>query len=355
MGRGCCEHRPALEFPKARGPVAPLAMLRGVLVADPVLSGEAAPLVESVRPVEGDREGGSRDQVPGRRFSVRAAGRVVDLRTKFAGSAVVAGARRGRVTGWSRASRRRFLFALTAINWHAFSGKLFVTLTYPADWPRQGPRAKAQLQAFKRWWERETGLPAMGAWKMEFQRRGAPHFHLLLVCPLSWAVELDVTRARVRAKWSAICGAEARVDVQVPFSDLGKYLTYAARGDGKRFKGGEADDGRLSQTEVPVDFVDVGRLWGIWGLRPEWSGEQLARGDYVELRRRLRRYARNVGARSPRGGRFVSSWFLLPVGRFAPDVLAQLARGLGRYVRTVPVAEAGRSVAWPGGGRSWSP
>jgi hypothetical protein len=55
----------------------------------------------------------------------------------------------------------------------------FITLTYPGTWHRDPERWKQQLKAFMaalfRKWER-----AWGIWRLEFQKRGAPHFHLLL-------------------------------------------------------------------------------------------------------------------------------------------------------------------------------
>lgn len=53
-----------------------------------------------------------------------------------------------------------------------------VTLTYPANFPRDGQVYKAHLNAFLNHVRRKTGGSYL--WFMEFQRRGAAHFHVML-------------------------------------------------------------------------------------------------------------------------------------------------------------------------------
>jgi hypothetical protein len=56
---------------------------------------------------------------------------------------------------------------------------LFITLTYPAVWPSEPAVWKRHLDTWLKRLEREyVGLAAI--WKLEFQARGAPHFHLLV-------------------------------------------------------------------------------------------------------------------------------------------------------------------------------
>lgn len=86
---------------------------------------------------------------------------------------------RGKVRGFSERSRKRLRNKLGRYSRDELAKSLFVTLTYPASYP--SPEVcKAQFQAFCKRLLR--AFPAAGiCWKEELQRRGAPHFHLLVM------------------------------------------------------------------------------------------------------------------------------------------------------------------------------
>jgi hypothetical protein len=87
---------------------------------------------------------------------------------------------RGIIVGFSAAARKRMIEMMASINkarvrWMP----QLVTLTYPAVWPAEPKVWKQHLEAWlKRLERRYDGLAAI--WKLEFQSRGAPHFHLLV-------------------------------------------------------------------------------------------------------------------------------------------------------------------------------
>lgn len=82
---------------------------------------------------------------------------------------------RGSVNAFSAAARRRLMKLLSTL---APEHALFITLTYPADYPN--PRkAKDHRRAFEKRMKRL--FPKFsGVWRLEFQKRGAPHFHLIV-------------------------------------------------------------------------------------------------------------------------------------------------------------------------------
>ena len=86
-----------------------------------------------------------------------------------------AGGRRGEIKGFSSASRRRlinFLFSLE------HPPEVMVTLTYPEKWEADYHKWKRDLDVFFKRVARK--FPEYWfVWKLEFQKRGAPHFHLL--------------------------------------------------------------------------------------------------------------------------------------------------------------------------------
>lgn len=61
-----------------------------------------------------------------------------------------------------------------------------VTLTYPGDWEvvaPDGASVKRHMVLWRKRFLREYGEPARYIWKLEFQRRGAPHIHLWMAPP----------------------------------------------------------------------------------------------------------------------------------------------------------------------------
>ena len=104
------------------------------------------------------------------------------------------GGKAGRVVvGMSHRSRRRMLELLHSLRSDGAS-PLWITLTFPADFP-DTPAARV---AFAKWLKRlARKFPAYAAvWRIEKQKRGAPHDHLLM-----WGVVDDGQRLRAVKAW----------------------------------------------------------------------------------------------------------------------------------------------------------
>lgn len=86
---------------------------------------------------------------------------------------------RGRVQGFSARSRSRMLKQLAKINRDKITDALMITLTYPGVYSADERRWKRDLDVWTKRLLRKNPL-ASYVWKLEFQERGAPHFHLLL-------------------------------------------------------------------------------------------------------------------------------------------------------------------------------
>ena len=121
------------------------------------------------------------------------------------------GSGRGAVYEWSRPSRLRMVEAMCSLDWGPVvdSGRkgwrpAMVTLTLPGDWLAVAPTGqafKAMFRAFLERWRRAYG-PWRGVWKLEFQRRGAPHLHLYSACP--WSPEFREWLSRT---WYEVVGS----------------------------------------------------------------------------------------------------------------------------------------------------
>ena len=89
------------------------------------------------------------------------------------------GGQRGDVRGFSRQSRARMmeLFNKLDVDWRAHP--LFITLTYPKEYSGNWKDWKRDLDVFLKRVERKLKKCAC-VWRLEFQKRGAPHFHILV-------------------------------------------------------------------------------------------------------------------------------------------------------------------------------
>lgn len=225
-----------------------------------------------------------------------------------------------RVVGWSRRSRARMTHTLAQLDWSPMyvEGRpaAMLTLTYPGEWLEvvpTGKQAKRHLQALWRRWERKWGAPFVGPWKLEFQDRGAPHFHLLAVPP---DVEPAVFAGWLSSAWAQVVGAAW---CGIPCWELpgpaccerGRHMRagsgvdylYGSRCfDPKRAavyfsKHGGAAGGKEYQHTVPEAWQEPGagpgRFWGYRGLEKVTASAPLDVVAYTVARRTLRRWSQS--------------------------------------------------------------
>ncbi|GAH31764.1 unnamed protein product, partial [marine sediment metagenome] len=121
-------------------------------------------------------------------------------RVKIHSGVQVGGGKRGKVTTFSPKSRVRLLEKLARVFVGDCEGALFITLTY--EWNMQEPvRAQRDLRVLcQRLAERFGGLAII--WRAELQKRGAIHYHLLVMgatfVPKQWLADA----------WAEITGGE---------------------------------------------------------------------------------------------------------------------------------------------------
>ena len=119
--------------------------------------------------------------LPLSRLSYAAGGSVVRLSGPKLTSRSSVGGKRGKIKLFSRGSQKRLRVLLASVNRDAVKHlPLMVTLTYPAEWPSDHKVWKRHLDMFSKRLARE--YPNVAAvWVIEFQQRGAPHFHLMCI------------------------------------------------------------------------------------------------------------------------------------------------------------------------------
>lgn len=193
---------------------------------------------------------------------------------------------RGSVTRFSEQSRTRCRLVLRSI---APKMKMVFGLTYPADFPNDGLRVKRNLGALLDWFRRR-GIEYF--WIIEWQDRGAPHFHGFLTGPKfddqgSFVRNSFVGKAELAAAWNRIVSADrpeylgdpAHLEhgtfyeiIEDQYKLASYYTTYMKK---------------LEQKTVPPGYESVGRYWG-YSRSLMVKREQVVRCTYREAMRLLR-------------------------------------------------------------------
>ena len=152
-----------------------------------------------------------------------------------------------------------------------------MTLTYGANYPLSGKVVKRHLNAFLTDSKRKFGKFDY-VWVIEFQARGAPHFHMATTLPEPTFPEREIfadmwARISTPEKWM-YCpfhyhGQTNRGQVELR-TDLAVWDTHLHHKAWERVK---SEDGmsryfakyanKIRQKEVPEHFRDVGRFWGV--------------------------------------------------------------------------------------------
>lgn len=254
------------------------------------------------------------------------------LKKTFPGVAAPIRATRGTVSGFSWRSRKRLLDWLHSINQRQTTRGLFVTLTYHLNYGDDWRVWKRHLDIFFKRCKRK--YPKFAAvWKLEFQERGAPHFHLLVFNV--YRMEHDW----VASAWNDIvdpgnpehlaAGTEVR-----RIRSFGGVIHYALK--------------YIAKVGGLPEGTQTGRIWGVVGrvnLDVLFFCMELGRPAYDKLHRVLRKWVQRKLRRRwrapPNGGitAYISSDTMWELLLWAEDA----ARGIevSRAPATRPVKDAG--------------
>jgi hypothetical protein len=203
---------------------------------------------------------------------------------------------RARVRGFSRDSRRNLLRRLASINrgaFRAFTGRMiFVTLTYPHEYPEDPEVCKNHLKALRKRLRREYGTFA-AFWRLGIQTRGAWHFHLLLFVGQSVGPVSELRRF-ISSSWYEVTGKVSE-----------GHLHTGTRVEAvKRWKQATSYVERyMAKPEVFPEGLQTGRIWGIWNeelLPVRWEKVEVSLRDAFKTRRIYRKLARRKGSGSLR-------------------------------------------------------
>jgi len=100
----------------------------------------------------------------------------------------VGGGIRSRIQGFTRRSRHSLMRTINRINTAQVGPMGFLTFTYHENWQERDVKRDLDLY-FKRLRRRFPGLSYV--WRLEYQRRGAPHFHVLIFFPTNQVLDIE--------------------------------------------------------------------------------------------------------------------------------------------------------------------
>lgn len=156
--------------------------------------------------------------------------------------------KRGKVTEFSRKSRKRLLdlFARTG---DTERPRIFMTLTYPSN-EQNSMKAKEDLRAFFMRIRRKFPN-ASGVWRIEYQERGAIHFHFIFFNLPFWQAD-DIRRV-----WGEII-EENNPRIHIDTCRSRRKTTYYV----SKYIAKVPDDASVSLSNMP--YPHEGRWWGVF-------------------------------------------------------------------------------------------
>ncbi|KRQ24597.1 MULTISPECIES: hypothetical protein [Mycobacteroides] len=246
----------------------------------------------------------------------------------------------GVITEWSRKSRSSMCRTLAELDYSPLveSGRVpaMVTLTYPGEWETVAPdgaSVKRHMVLWRKRFQREYGEPARHIWKLEFQRRGAPHIHLWMAPPTSpgrsgrgfaqwlseaWAQVVDHPDAEQKAR-HLLAGTAIDVRNGLKACDPKRLAVYFTKHSSPNLHGDKE-----YQHIVPELWRQPGRgpgrFWGVYGLKKAIAVVEVGQDAYLTARRIVRRWSRSQAVYGDSGSRFPTAVVPRTARRLVPRV-----------------------------------
>lgn len=211
------------------------------------------------------------------------------------------GGKRREISGMSLGSRMRIRQKMAKVKCEEMTNALTVCLTYPRnvvlpeEWQVYKNHLRVFNQSVKRHYEGSSGI-----WVLEFQKSGAPHFHLLIFGLRH--LEIEDLRQWMQAKWYEIAHNgdihQGRAGTTIEWAKSGGgVMGYMAKYMSKSYQQDKAGH--------------TGRMWGKFGELPIGKLEQLECTEKQMIK--IRRWARKKTEKDVDQGRWNA--FLRPNGK----------------------------------------
>jgi hypothetical protein len=257
------------------------------------------------------------------------------------------------ITEWSRKSRSAMCRTFAELDYSSLveSGRVpaMVTLTYPGDWEvvaPDGASVKRHMVLWRKRFQREYGESARYIWKLEFQRRGAPHIHLWMAPPMSrghsgrsfaqwlseaWAQVVDHPDPEQKTR-HRLAGTAIDVRNGLKACDPKRLAIYFTKHSSPNLHGDKE-----YQHIVPEPWRQPGRgpgrFWGVYGLKKALAVVEVAPDAYLAARRIVRRWSRNQAVYGDSTDRFPTAVVPRTATRLIPRVDRETGVAKHRRVR----------------------
>jgi hypothetical protein len=196
------------------------------------------------------------------------------------------GAKRGKVSEFSKRSRKRLINTLAQVRRDRLP--CFVTLTYPAVYSGDPKVWKRHLDNFIKRLARKFPNVA-GVWKLEPQKRGAPHFHLMI-----WGAPYVDLLQFVPMAWYEVVGSNDGNHLLWHMGALGNGNKHCVQ-QVEKVRGVFWYASKYMSKEVS-GWGDVGRWWGVFFRERLPLGQvvnvEVSEEKAIEFIRYMRRFAR---------------------------------------------------------------
>jgi hypothetical protein len=203
------------------------------------------------------------------------------------------------VTAFTSKSRLALLRLVSRLKHDAPA--LFITLTYRQNM-RDHKAAKRHLDLALRWLTRKLPRSAI-LWRMEYQRRGAIHFHLVAFD--AYGLPLG----EFTSYWQKMTGDDSYPDVKFVQGGRRRLLAYVSKYIAKAEPG--LDNATNSEILSETEFI--GRYWGVFHraflpLAERFQMSIIHTGVFFAFRRFVRRYLKGSILSVKFGKRFTSKF-----------------------------------------------
>ena len=193
--------------------------------------------------------------------------------------------KRGAISKYSKESKRRFRNKLITLDLDIIQKENVkaIDLTYPDKFPNNGKSVTRQVTNFfkrlERFGNNYGGLAIM--WILEFQERGAPHYHLIVIS--KEPIPLSKIRTFTAQKWNSIVSKwiinDTDYSKDVKDSLISEHLEAGTRVSKVRknfealyrytfFSKDKKPGNEKGYEQIrPKEFDNIGRWWGIRGKK----------------------------------------------------------------------------------------
>lgn len=254
------------------------------------------------------------------------------IKGEYKGKPVPRGLRKP-IMGFSKEAQRNLLWRLQTLDYDGLKSDgwtgWFITLTYRDVFYFESKTlrdVKDDLDKFFKYFKRSFPLNFFSFWKLEFTKKGVPHFHLFM-CVRGRITQKALIRFVEDAWIKAVSPEGEHLELmrksstnvrKTPF-DKGKILQcYVSKEVGKTY-----------QVDVPDDELP-GRFWGIYGrnLYKQYVKEdkiELDKQDFYKVRRIVWRWLKSKGYKVRFRGRYQGiTAYYVDAEKFADNLLRYL-------------------------------